>query len=241
MDKKKAVYVPTVGEEIGNAVSHGVMSLLSLLALPFAAVWAYAHDPGGVLASVSVSVFVISIFLMFLASTLYHSMNPQSKHKEVFHILDHIFIYVAIAGSYTPIALSVIGGWQGVFITVLQWAMVIFGVFYKSLSRKSIPAISLTIYLVMGWTIVFFLPLFISHASTPLVALLVGAGWNTFLPHVRFPLEGSHMYALWEKLLYTLGAWFYARKGFRYHHMVWHLLIDLAVAAHFAGIVFYLY
>ena len=62
MDKKKAVYVPTVGEEIGNAVSHGVMSLLSLLALPFAAVWAYAHDPGGVLASVSVSVFVISIF-----------------------------------------------------------------------------------------------------------------------------------------------------------------------------------
>ena len=109
MDKKKAVYVPTVGEEIGNAVSHGVMSLLSLLALPFAAVWAYAHDPGGVLASVSVSVFVISIFLMFLASTLYHSMNPQSKHKEVFHILDHIFIYVAIAGSYTPIALSVIG------------------------------------------------------------------------------------------------------------------------------------
>ena len=89
MDKKKAVYVPTVGEEIGNAVSHGVMSLLSLLALPFAAVWAYAHDPGGVLASVSVSVFVISIFLMFLASTLYHSMNPQSKHKEVFHILGH--------------------------------------------------------------------------------------------------------------------------------------------------------
>ena len=218
MDKKKAVYVPTVGEEIGNAVSHGVMSLLSLLALPFAAVWAYAHDPGGVLASVSVSVFVISIFLMFLASTLYHSMNPQSKHKEVFHILDHIFIYVAIAGSYTPIALSVIGGWQGVFITVLQWAMVIFGVFYKSLSRKSIPAISLTIYLVMGWTIVFFLPLFISHASTPLVALIALGG-----------------------VLYTLGAWFYARKGFRYPHMVWHLLIDLAVAAHFAGIVFYLY
>ena len=66
MDKKKAVYVPTVGEEIGNAVSHGVMSLLSLLALPFAAVWAYAHDPGGVLASVSVpgSVSVRSAILL---------------------------------------------------------------------------------------------------------------------------------------------------------------------------------
>lgn len=218
MAKKKEIYVPTVGEEVANAVSHGVMSLLTLLVLPFAAVWAYVHDSDGVLASASVSVFVISIFLMFLASTLYHSMNPLSKHKAVFHILDHIFIYVAIAGSYTPIALVVIGGWQGVFITVLQWAMVLFGVFYKSLSRKSIPAISLTIYLVMGWTIVFFLPLFVRRASVPLLVLIALGG-----------------------LLYTLGAYFYAKKGFRYHHMVWHLLINLAVAAHFVGIVFYLY
>lgn len=211
-------YVPTLGEEIANAVSHGVMALLTLLALPFAAVWAYVHDADGTLAAASVSVFVVSIFLMFLASTLYHSMHPASRHKEVFHILDHIFIYVAIAGSYTPIALSVIGGWQGVFITVLQWAMVLFGIFYKSLSRKTIPAVSLTIYLVMGWTIVFFLPLFVRHASAPLLWLIAAGG-----------------------VCYTLGAWFYARKGFRYHHLVWHLLIDLAVVCHFIGIVFFLY
>ncbi len=216
--KKRTIYVPTTGEEIANAVSHGAMSFVTLLALPFAAVWAYLHDVDGVLASVSVSVFVVSIFLMFLASTLYHSMNPHSRHKEVFHILDHIFIYVAIAGSYTPIALSVIGGWQGVVITVVQWAMVIFGIFYKSLSRKSIPAISLTIYLVMGWTILFFLPVFLRQASAPLAALIAIGG-----------------------LFYTLGAWFYARKGFRYHHMVWHLLINLAVVAHFIGIIFFLY
>ena len=129
MANKKDVYIPTVGEEIANTVTHGVMSLVALVALPFAAVWAYVHDPNPVTASVSVSIFVISIFLMFLASTLYHSMNPASKHKAVFHILDHIFIYVAIAGSYTPIALSVIGGWQGIFITILQWAMVLFGIF----------------------------------------------------------------------------------------------------------------
>lgn len=218
MKRKKALYVPTFGEEIANAVSHGVMTLAALAALPFAAVWAYVHDAQGVLAAVSVSIFVISIFLMFLASTLYHSMDPSSRHKEVFHILDHIFIYVAIAGSYTPIALSVIGGWQGVAITVVQWAMVLFGIFYKSLSRRSIPAVSLTIYLVMGWTIVFFLPLFIRRASEPLLWLIAAGG-----------------------VLYTVGAWFYARKGFRYHHLVWHLLINLAVVCHFAGIVFFLY
>lgn len=215
MKAKKGFYVPTLGEEVANAVSHGVMTVLTLVALPFAAVWAYVHDSEPVLASASVSVFVISIFLMFLASTLYHSMNPHSRHKEIFHILDHIFIYVAIAGSYTPIALLVIGGWQGVLVTVLQWAMVLFGIFYKSLSRRSIPAVSLTIYLVMGWTIVFFLPMFIRHASTQLLVLIAAGG-----------------------VLYTLGAWFYARKGFRYHHMVWHLLINLAVVCHFIGIVF---
>lgn len=218
MAKKKEIYVPTVGEEIANSVTHGVMSLAALVALPFAAVWAYTHDSQPALAAASVSVFVISIFLMFLSSTLYHSMNPMSKHKAVFHILDHIFIYVAIAGSYTPVALLVIGGWQGVLITVVQWAMVLFGVFYKSLSNRSIPAISLTIYLVMGWTIVFFLPLFVRHASTPLLVLIALGG-----------------------VLYTAGAAVYARKGFRYHHMVWHLLINLAVIAHFIGIVFYLY
>lgn len=218
MGKKIAVYVPTAGEEVANTLSHGVMALAALAALPFAAVWAYTHDWQPVVGAVSVSVFVVSIFLMFLCSALYHSMNPRSRHKEVFHILDHIFIYVAIAGSYTPVALLVIGGWQGIFITVLQWAMVLFGIFYKSLSRRSIPAVSLTIYLVMGWTIVFFLPLFVRHASTPLLALIALGG-----------------------VLYTLGAWCYARKGFRYHHLVWHLLINLAVACHFAGIVFYLY
>ena len=218
MSRKKLPYIPTLGEEIANTLSHGVMACATLAALPFAAVWAYAHDTEPVLAAVSVSVFVISIFLMFLASTLYHSMNPQSRHKEVFHILDHIFIYVAIAGSYTPIALSVIGGWQGIVIAVVHWAMVLFGIFYKSLSRRSIPAVSLTIYLVMGWTIVFFLPLFIRHASTALLWLIALGG-----------------------VLYTGGAWVYARKGFRYHHLVWHLLINLAVAAHFTGIVFFLY
>ncbi|MEG1885123.1 MAG: hemolysin III family protein [Alistipes sp.] len=218
MTKKKTIYIPTVGEEVGNSISHGVMSFLTLCALPFAAVWAYQHDAQALPAAITVSVFVISIFLMFLASTLYHSMNPTSKHKEVFHILDHIFIYVAIAGSYTPIALLVIGGWQGILITILQWLMVIFGVFYKSLSTKSIPAISLTIYMVMGWTIVFFLPVFLRNASTPFFVLVALGG-----------------------LLYMVGAYFYAKKGFRYHHLVWHLLINLAVVAHFIAIVFYLY
>lgn len=101
-EKVRLPYVPTYGEEVANTVSHAVMLPLTLCLLPFAAVWTYLHDARPVLASVSVSVCVISIFLMLLASTLYHSMRPDSKHKAVFHKLDHIFIFVAIAGTYTP-------------------------------------------------------------------------------------------------------------------------------------------
>lgn len=217
--RTKLPYIPTFNEEVANSVSHGVMTILMLLALPFSSVWAYLHDTANpVLASVGVSVFVLSIFLMFLCSTLYHAMQPESKHKAVFHILDHIMIYLAIAGSYTPIALSVIGDWQGNLIVIIQWVMVLFGIFYKSLSKRSIPSISLTIYLIMGWMVVIFFPLFWRQASTPLLVLIAAGG-----------------------IFYTLGAYFYAKRGFRYHHLVWHLLINLAVVCHFVGIIFYLY
>ena len=188
-EKVRLPYVPTYGEEVANTVSHAVMLPLTLCLLPFAAVWTYLHDARPVLASVSVSVCVISIFLMLLASTLYHSMRPDSKHKAVFHKLDHIFIFVAIAGTYTPVALLVIGGWQGVFVTVLQWTAVLLGILYKTLARRSIPALSLTIYLVMGWTAIFFLPRLIRNASLPLLLLILLGG-----------------------VLYTAGAIVYAKR-----------------------------
>ncbi|MFI3248617.1 MAG: hemolysin III family protein [Rikenellaceae bacterium] len=209
------LYIPTFAEEVANSVSHGVMTIIFLLLLPFAAVWAYIG--GGVMASITVSIYVVSIIMMLLISTLYHSMALGSRHKEVFHILDHICIYIAIAGSYTPVALCVIGGWQGWLVFGIQWLMVVFGIFYKSLARKSIPAVSLTIYITMGWMIVIFMPRLIANASVELLGYIALGG-----------------------VFYTLGAWFYARKAFRYHHLVWHLLINLAVMAHFVAIVFYL-
>ena len=217
--KKRTIYVPTTGEEIANAVSHGAMSFCDIAGFA-------VRSPCGPISTMRTGCwhrfrfrfFVVSIFLMFLASTLYHSMNPHSRHKEVFHILDHIFIYVAIAGSYTPVALVVLGGWQGVLVTALQWVAVLLGILCKTLSRRERPALSLTVYLVMGWSILLFFPLFLRHASAPLIVLIAAGG-----------------------VCYTLGAWVYAVQGFRYHHMVWHLLINLAVACHFAGIVFFLY
>ena len=205
----------TLGEEIANSTTHGAMAALTLLSIPFTAIFAYIG--GGALDAIGVSIFNISIFLMFLASTLYHAMASETRHKKIFRILDHVFIYVAIAGSYTPIALSVIGGWKGILIVALQWSMVLFGILYRSINKLYMPKISLTIYLIMGWTVVVFAPSFIQHARPELLMLLLLGG-----------------------IFYSAGTAFYAKKGAKYFHMIWHLFVNLGAAAHFIALVFYL-
>ncbi len=204
------------GEELANSVTHGVASLAVLISFPFAIITAYKE--GTLVDVASVTVFIICIFLMFLMSTFYHVMEHDTKHKRIMQILDHIFIYVAIAGTYTPIAVSVIGGWQSVVLLTIQWVMVLFGILYKSISRKSIPKISLFIYLVMGWSIVIFMPLFIQKANSELFWLILGGG-----------------------IFYSIGAAIYAKKGFKYHHMVWHLFVFLGALTHYIGICFFMY
>lgn len=216
--KTRPPYTPTRREELANTLSHAAMLPLVLGLLPFAAQRAYSHGTPPLAAAASVSLCLLSIFLMLLASTLYHAMPRGSRSKEILHKLDHICIFVAIAGTYTPVALLVIGGWQGTLIVALQWIAVLAGIFYKTLVPKSIPAVSLTIYLVMGWSALFFLPRLIRNASQPLLWLVVAGG-----------------------VLYTVGAAIYAAKSFRYHHLVWHLLIDLALAAHLTGIVLFIF
>lgn len=203
-------------EEVANAVTHGVASLLVLFSLP--AVSIIAYEKGTIVDVVGVTIFGISIFMMFLMSTFYHVMEHDTRHKSVMKILDHIFIYVAIAGTYTPIALSVIGGWQAIVLLSIQWVMVLFGILYKSIAMHAMPKVSLVIYLIMGWTIVIFMPLFIKNANMCLFWLIFAGG-----------------------ILYSIGAILYAKKGFKYHHMVWHLFVFLGALTHFIGISFFMY
>jgi len=214
--KTKKPYNYSFGEEVANVVSHGVMAALALLAMPFAIIWVYSR--GDLLAAIGVSIFMISVFLMLAASAIYHSMAKDTKHKHVWKIFDHIFIFVAIAGSYTPIALSVLGGWQGITITCIQWAMVLAGILQKTLINRKEPKPSVGIYVIMGWTIVAFLPLFFQRASIELISMIFLGG-----------------------ILYSAGVFFYSRKAFKYYHLVWHMAVNLGVAAHFVGIVFFLY
>lgn len=203
------------GEEVGNSVSHGAAAIVFILLLPFTAVYMYLN--GGVWHAVGGSIYVITMLFMFLTSTIYHFMEPKSQHKYVLRLIDHSFIYLAIAGSYTPIAISVIGGKWGITVLIIQWAAAVFGILYKVLSKKVNPKVSLAFYLIMGWMVVPFLPMIIMKSNWMFILMLILGG-----------------------VAYTVGAWFYAQKNRSYFHMIWHLFIVLAAVLQYIGIVFYI-
>ncbi|WP_165211280.1 hemolysin III family protein [Streptococcus tangpeifui] len=202
----------TFGEEVANAVTHAVGSAAMLVLLPITA--SYSYQVFGLKAAVGMSVFVISLFLMFMSSTIYHSMQYASPQKYVLRIIDHSMIYIAIAGSYTPVALSLVGGWLGYLIIVLQWGTTIFGILYKIFAKVINEKFSLLLYLLMGWLVIFIIPAIITKTGPLFWSLMLAGG-----------------------LSYTIGAFFYSRKR-PYDHMIWHLFILLASALQYIAIVY---
>ncbi len=202
------------GEEVANAVTHAVGSVVMLFILPFVAI--YSYQTYQLKVAVGTSIFVISLFLMFLSSTIYHSMAYGTPQKYVLRIIDHSMIYIAIAGSYTPIALSLVGGWLGYLIIILQWGITLFGILYKIFAKSINEKFSLILYLFMGWLVIFILPVIINKTGLIFAILMLLGG-----------------------LSYTIGALFYAKKK-PYFHMIWHLFILLASALQFIAIVFYM-
>ncbi|EKU45835.1 PAQR family membrane homeostasis protein TrhA [Staphylococcus massiliensis] len=203
------------GEEVANSVSHGVFACIALCLLPYVAVKSYLH--GGTAHAVCLSIYVISIFLMFLSSTVYHTMENRTTHKYVLRIIDHSMIFISIVGTYTPILVIMIGGWLGWTVLAILWGITIFGILYKVLATHVNPKFSMAMYMVMGWMSIILIPIIIQKAS---IAFLI--------------------YILLGGVAYTIGAWFYAQKHRAYFHMIWHLFIVVASSFHYIAIMYYM-
>ena len=155
------------------------------------------------------ALFLLGMLLMFLSSTLYHAVT-EPRHKARLRIFDHISIYVMIAGSYSLICLSVVGGWMGISLFIFLWACVLAGAIGKFIALGKHPRLSLTLYLIMGWA-----------------ALLILYPMWLNMTHAAF----AWVFA--EGIFYTTGAYFFNKdEEHAFYHAIWHVFITLGAASH---------
>lgn len=198
----------SLGEEIANSVSHGVALLAAVAAAPVLVLSAVRHDGAARIAGASV--FAATMVLLYLTSTLYHAM-PRAKR--VFQVLDRAAIFLMIAGTYTPFTLGVLRGTWGWTLFGLVWGLALAGVVLTVVGGVRYPKLSTGMYLAMGWLIII--------AIKPLWLLV--PKWGLF-----WLLAGG--------MAYTVGVAFYAAKGVRYSHLVWHLFVITGTACHFIAV-----
>ena len=191
----------TVGEEIANSITHGIGVLLGIAGLVLLIVKA-AMDGAAPAHMASAIVFGVSIILEYLASTLYHAIQVPAA-KRIFRTIDHSCIYLLIAGSYTPFLLITLEPYGGIVMFVVIWALTFAGISFEIIGRQRQPRwVTILIYLIMGWLVVFRLPQLVGALEPLALALLVVGG-----------------------LCYTIGCAFYLMKKIRYMHSVWHLWV----------------
>ena len=188
MKQTAALKAPVTLEEILNAVTHGVGAALAVAALIGMLVY-YADD--GVWHTTSCLVYGISLILLYLASTLYHSFTNR-KVKSVFKVIDHAAIFVLIAGNYTPFALIPLRGSFGWTIFGLVWGMALVGIVFQCFAAKRFRIVRTICYLAMGWFAVFMVKPLLETLPLEAIWWLVAGG-----------------------LCYSVGAIFYWRAACR--------------------------
>jgi hemolysin III len=199
-------------EEILNAVTHGIGTILAIIAL---CVMVVLYNDASEWHLLSGAIYGGSLVLLYLASTLYHSFTNE-KLKSLFKFFDHAAIYILIAGNYTPFALIPLHGNFGWTVFGVIWSLAAIGILFKVFFVKRFKILSTICYLLMGWFAVFIMKPLIAALSIEAIYWLIAGG-----------------------LFYTVGAVFYLVKRIPYNHAIWHLFVLAGSAAHFIAVVNY--
>lgn len=195
------------GEEIGNAISHGVGLGLSIAALVILIYVGVKYGDSRYV--VSYSIYGSSLVILYLASTLYHSV-PAGKVKDLFKIFDHSAIFLLIAGTYTPITLIALRGRLGTTLFVIVWTIAFLGIVFKMFFSKKYKKLSTMMYLLMGWLIIFAIKPLITNLNTISTIFLVSGG-----------------------IVYSIGTIFYLWKKLKFNHLIWHFFVLGGSVCHF--------
>ena len=212
--KKKDVHKFTIGEEIANSVSHCVGALLAIAAMVLLIVKGVA-DQRGVLYIVTMLICSFFVMFLFINSTIYHALVPE-KAKGVYRRLDHLSIYLMIAGTYMPFLLISVGGTLGILLCVLQFTLAVVGVVFKAIWVNKLVVVHTLIFLAMGWMAIFIAKPMMSAMGKGGFILLIAGG-----------------------VAYTIGTVFYTFKMFKFHHFVWHIFVVIGAVCHFLSIYFF--
>ena len=201
-----------LGDILANSITHGVGAALALVGATYLII---ASTRGSASIIASCSIFASTLVLVYLCSTLYHSL-VRTRARHVFHVLDHSAIYLLIAGTYTPFTLVSLRGAVGWTLFAIVWTLAIAGIIFKSFAVGRFAAASTVVYLFQGWVVVFAARPLI-HAIGPQGLLWLGAGGAA----------------------YTLGIIFFAMDRIPYFHAAWHLFVLAGSIAHYFAILFY--
>ncbi len=210
----KDVKSQSLGEEIANAISHGIGAGLSVAALVLVIVKACMTSTA--IGIVSASIYGASLVLLYLFSCLYHSLAKTRAYK-LFRILDHCSIFILILGTYAPISLWGIRGKTGWIIFSINLACTVLGIIFNSINLERWRKISVVLYVIMGWLIVFSFKSIIVFGKDAVTFLVLGG------------------------VLYTIGIIFYALNKVKYFHFIWHLFVLGGSILHFFFIYCYIY
>ncbi|MCZ4310941.1 hemolysin III family protein [Vibrio splendidus] len=198
-------------EERANAITHGLGVVLGVVGLILLLIRAFDYQ-ADMLTVASMAVYGSSIILLFLASTLYHSITTE-KTKRLLKTLDHCAIYLLIAGSYTPFLLVGLRTPLAMGLMAVIWGIALLGIIMKIAFVYRFKRLSLFIYLAMGWlSLIVVYQLAMNIDIGGLVLLAVGG------------------------VIYSLGVIFYVAKRIPYNHAIWHLFVLAGCACHFFAI-----
>ncbi|MCV0426377.1 MAG: hemolysin III family protein [Roseibium sp.] len=200
----------TLAEFIADGAIHVIGICLGLTATIVLAVTIWnIHDPAR---QISVMIYAACLMTMLICSALYNMFAKDHK-SGILRRLDHAAIFLMIAGTYTPLASIIVGGWTGGILLAVVWTGALTGAILKLAHLKGLERLSVPLYLGLGWVVVFAAKPLIEKASTFGFYMILAGG-----------------------LLYTIGTLFYAWKRLPFQNAIWHAFVLAAAICHFGAV-----